>query len=143
MFELADLAGTRQCPRLGNWLMRCPACNKHYVHDMKHYERHLLVCRGTYPFSLVVGGGDPSRPPLLRLVPTAADWLWASTFSVTEGVSRRLPRLYRKIPHALPVEVQRAYSLLVSRIQDVGGDVGAWRVFLMMQCLLGSTLYCH
>ena len=98
-------------------------------------ERHLVVCRGTYPSSLVVGGGDPSGPSSLCLVPTAADWLWASTFSVTEGVSRRLPRLYRKIPHALRVEVQRAYSLPLSRIRDVGGDVGAWRVFLMMPCL--------
>ena len=114
--------------------MRCPACNKHYVHDEKHCKRHLVVCRGTYPSSLVVGGGDPSRPHPLRLVPTAVDWLWASTFFVIEGVSRRLPRLYRKIPHALRVEVQRAYSLPLSRIRDVGGDVGASRVFLMMPC---------
>ena len=114
--------------------MRCPACNKYYVHNGKHYHNHLAVCRGTYPSSLVVGGGDPSRPHPVRLVPTIANWLWASTFSVTKGVSRRLPRLYRKIPHALRVEVQRAFSLPLSRIRDVGGDVGAWSVFTMMPC---------
>ena len=85
--------------RPGICLMRCPACNKEYK-KQGWCDKHKATCRGTFPSFLVAGGDDPSRPPPLRLVPSESEWLWVSTFSLSDGVGRRLPRLYRMIPFA-------------------------------------------
>ena len=114
--------------------MRCPVCSKGYVSPC-WLEKHVAKCRGPQPSRVLrVGGVDLSNPSPPRLLPTASDWTWASTFSVSDVVGRRLPRLYRKIPFALRIEVQRAFDLPLRRLREDSGDIGAWMLFFMFPC---------
>ena len=114
--------------------MKCPVCNKIYSRA-GWLEKHVAQCRGSQPSSaLTMGGINPPNPSLPRLVPTASDWTWASSFPVSDVIGRRLPRLYRKIPFALRVEAQRAYSLSFWRLREDSGDVEAQMIFLIFPC---------
>ena len=70
-------------------------------------------------------GVDLATPPPVRVLPTVSDWTWVSNFPMSAVVGRRLPRLYRKLPFALRVEMQRAYSLPLRRLLVDGEDIGA------------------
>ena len=121
------------CLRQDDGPMGSPICNKEFVRAGCS-EKHLATCRGLQSCGTFgVGGVDLSKPSP-RLVPTTSAWIWASIFSVSNVVGRRLPRLLRKIPFALRVEVQRVFSLPLRRLREGSRVVGARMLFLMLPC---------
>ena len=89
-----------------------PVCTKEYVR-VRLIKKTRSPMRGPEPSSaLKAGGVDVSNPSPLRLLPTTSEWMWASTFSVSNMVGRRLPRLYRKILFAVRAKADELFLYL-------------------------------